>query len=241
MRKSKRTLSVFLIMCLLCSVFTQIAMADEHTDAENYDYDYDLAMERGYLTAEDDLPDGIVLSEGEVFIPAAVPNPGHADAYAKMAEMPMQMGMIEGGSYSTNDFSSPSDEAEWNRHTWDYVGYSINRMALRLTWDVLLIAGVETLVGEIVGELLDDDFIIDNPFEVPLQLIEIWGNQSTVQSYGKKMVWSAYTPCSGYAYCHFHLLQVFDKHPDESGAIFLYEQTHVARGIDYMPGTISLE
>lgn len=34
MKKSKRRLSVFLIICLLCSLFTQTVLADDHVDAE---------------------------------------------------------------------------------------------------------------------------------------------------------------------------------------------------------------
>ena len=65
----KRVTSFVLSLAMVFSLGSP-AFATENTLAEEYDWDYDLAMERGYLTHEDNLPEGVILNENEIFIPA---------------------------------------------------------------------------------------------------------------------------------------------------------------------------
>ena len=234
MRDSKRILSVLLIMCILCGMFSQVAMADEHTGLDVYDYDYELALERGYLTAEDDLPDGVSLEEGEIFVPAAVPDPGHAVAIARMREKRMQS--------STRDFSNTCHEAVWEYYEWDYLGYVKGRTKVKLTWDLLIEEAVSSVFVDSIMDLYDIvmPWVVDVQSYVNLatDLYEIWYGKDSVDSYYKKYMWQAVEP-EDYAYIHFHLYQVFDKDADDPTTRFLFETTDVQYGTDYMPGVIS--
>lgn len=99
-------LALALVMCLTLAV---PAFASDQTSFPNHnEWDYDLAMEKGYLTYEDRRPSGITLKENEIFIPAEVPSPVHAQAILEMN--------------SVHPESRGLGADPWKQYSWEYTG-----------------------------------------------------------------------------------------------------------------------
>lgn len=104
----KKILSLALALVMSLSLYIPVFATQKKVV---YDWDYDLAMSRGYLTAEDKLPEGVELHEGEIFIPAQIKSSDHADGVA-------MLNTANSGEMMTNGLGSDP----WSQYSWTYLG-----------------------------------------------------------------------------------------------------------------------
>lgn len=153
MRTLKRIVSTslaFTMLFLVCGQALALASTSEKTAHAIYDYDHDLAMERGYLVKGDDLPQGVILEEGEEFVPASVPDPMHRIA--------MMQRSAEDYNWVYNGYTRGNSRVDaWFTGVVLYVTASLYGLAAP-SWSIALGAvGVSALdLLEELAELLED-------------------------------------------------------------------------------------
>lgn len=203
----KRVTSFVLSLAMVFSLGSP-AFATENTLAEEYDWDYDLAMERGYLTHEDNLPEGVILNENEIFIPAQVPSPLHAQA--KIASM--QQNRAANVISRVNPASDP-----WDYYSWDYVGTIQSDTMMDVIIDstgTLFFSTLFTSLG--VTALIVLTYSV---YDISAALLEHIRTYGTAMGYYNKYLYTARNP-GDIPYIDYEITY-FYTHPDRTPEHFI--------------------